>query len=68
MPPTVTTQIQTQIQTLKPPPRRLTHGPWTQFEVRRRAKTRFVVNELVLHFTPIATVQMRNALAKQLCN
>ena len=66
VPPTVTTQIQTQIQTSKPPPRQQRTGRGRNFKIPPQGETRFVVNELVLEFAPSATVQMRNALANTL--
>jgi subtilisin family serine protease len=66
VPPTVTTQIQTQIQTSKPPPRQQRTGRGRNFKIPPQGETRFVVNELVLEFAPSATVQMRNALSNTL--
>src|SRR6186713_1633438 len=66
VPPTVTTQIQTQIRTSKPPPRQQRTGRGRNFKIPPQGETRFVVNELVLEFAPSATVQMRNALANTL--
>ena len=66
VPPTVTTQIRTQIQTSKPPPRQQRTGRGRNFKIPPQGETRFVVNELVLEFAPSATVQMRNALANTL--
>jgi subtilisin family serine protease len=68
VPPTVTTQIQTQTQILtsKPPPRQRGTGRGRNFKIPPQGETRFVVNELVLEFAPGATVLMRNTLANTL--
>ena len=66
VPPMVTTQIQTQTQTSKPPPQQRRTGRGRNFEIPPQGETRFVVNELVLEFAPGATAQMRNTLANAL--
>ena len=65
VPPTVTTQIQTQIQTSKPPPRQQRAGRGRNFKIPPQGETRFV-NELILEFGPGATTQMRTSLANNL--
>jgi subtilisin family serine protease len=67
VPPTVTTQIQTQIQiqTSKPPPRQQRTGRGRNFKIPPQGETRFV-NELILEFGPGATAQTRNRLANNL--
>ena len=45
VPPTVTTQIQTQIQTSKPPPRQQRTGRGRNFKIPPQGETRFVGNE-----------------------
>ena len=65
VPPTVTTQIQTQIQTSKPPPRQQRAGRGRNFKIPPQGETRFV-NELILEFGPGATTQMRTRLANNL--
>jgi len=65
-PPTITTQIQTQTRTSKPPPRQQRTGRGRNFKIPPQGETRFVANELVLEFAPGATAQMRNTLANTL--
>src|SRR5262245_21620380 len=62
VPPTITTQIQIQTQTSKPPPRQQRTDRGRNFKIPPQGETRFVGNEILLEFGPGATAQMRNAL------
>jgi len=62
VPPTITTQLQTQTQPSKSPPRQQRTGRGRNFKIPPQGETRFIGNEILLEFGPGANAQVRNAL------